>query len=280
MNRDTDLAATARVAALAYYPIKGCGAIACESADLLATGLRHDREWMVVDARDTFITQRTDPALARVRLVFERDMLIATAAGQEVLAIDLTRQGEQRTVRVWQSTCAADDAGTDAAHWFSSLLGKSVRLVRFASGGTRQSNPEWTGGRDAPVYFPDGYAVLVTVNASLAALNERLAVPLPMTRFRPNVVLDGLTAWAEDDITTLAGDSASLELVKPCVRCAVTTVDQESGVMGVEPLPTLKKLRWSRALKGVTFGVNAIVTRPGTLRVGETLQIQRRTRDA
>jgi uncharacterized protein YcbX len=267
-----------RIESLASYPIKGCRRIAWETADLLPNGLPYDREWMLVDENNAFISQRTDPVLATVAPAFADGALTIEAPGLDRLDLPLDRRGERRRVRVWRDEVDAHDMGDDAADWFTAVLGRPVRLVRYAPDAARLADPAYTGDARAPVRFPDAYPVLVTLTASLAALNAELDTPLPMTRFRPSVVLDGLGAFDEDRIDTLRIGDAELRCVKPCARCIVTTTDQLTGERAIEPMPTLKRLRWNRELKGVTFGENAVVLRPGRLRVGDAVRVSWRTR--
>jgi uncharacterized protein YcbX len=179
-------------------------------------------------------------------------------------------------VQCWRDRCAAFDAGDDAAGWLEALLGRPHRLVRFDTCRRRLSNRHWTGDLDAENLFSDGYPLLGISRASLDDLNGRLAVPLPMERFRPNLVLDGLPAYGEDQIDELAGGGIRLRVVKPCARCQITTIDQGSGIgTGDEPLRTLRGYRFSAALHGVLFGQN-IVTVSGfgaTLQVGQTFDV-------
>jgi uncharacterized protein YcbX len=277
---------TVRIESLAYYPIKGCHRVECESAELLPTGLRHDREWMIVEPDGKFITQRTDAVLATVTPSVDLDgqVLAITAPGRATLRVPLAMCGERRAVRVWKDECEADDQGEAAAEWISAVVGRPLRLVRFAVDVARHADPQFARDDFAPVKFSDAYPVLVTQSSSLAALNSTIAAsgaapdeaPLPMTRFRPNIVLAGLAPFVEDRIDKLRIGEAVLRLAKPSTRCIVTTTDQETGARGVEPLPTLKTLRWNRALKGVTFGENATVLQPGTLRVGDAVEISYR----
>jgi hypothetical protein len=142
----------------------------------------------------------------------------------------------------------------------SELLGRPLRLVRFDQSRVRLSDLAWTGGLAAPNLFSDGFPLLAIARASLADLNSRLAVPLPMDRFRPNLVLDGLPPYGEDALGDLIAGALRLRRVKPCTRCSITTTNQGTGaVEGDEPLRTLKSYRWDRALRGVTFGQNLIV---------------------
>lgn len=268
---------TVCIESLAYYPIKGCHRIECNAVELLPSGVRHDREWMIVEPNGMFITQRTDAALATIVPTLDEAALGLAAPDRAPLRVPLSLRGERRTVRIWKDSCDADDMGDEAGAWFSAILGRPLRLVRFAAGGVRHANPQYAREDFAPVRFPDGYPVLVTQTASLAALNtaigRKIATPLPMNRFRPNIVLAGLGPWDEDRIDRLRIGNVELRFAKPSIRCIVTTTDQETGARGVEPLPTLKKLRWNRELKGVAFGENATVLAPGTVRVGDPVEV-------
>lgn len=272
---------TVRIESLAFYPVKGCHRIDCDRVELTHAGIRHDREWMITEPDGRFITQRSDAVLATITPTLDADHLTLTAPGRAPLRVPLDRRGERRPVRVWKDTCDANDMGDEAADWLAGLVGRPLRLVRFATDGVRHADREYARDDFAPVRFADAYPVLVTQSGSLAALNAAIAAaangsagaPLPMTRFRPNIVLGGLGPWDEDRIDRLRIGEVQLRLAKPSTRCIVTTTDQESGARGVEPLPTLKRLRWNRALRGVTFGENATVLQPGMLRVGDAVDI-------
>jgi uncharacterized protein YcbX len=265
--------ATPHVAALNVYPVKSCAGIALDAATLAPTGLAHDREWMVVDPVGHFLTQRDAPRLALLRTALGAGAL-TLGAGATTLQLPFDHDGPLREVMVWRSRVPAYDAGEDAAALLSDWLGRPARLVRFDGRHTRLSNQDWTGELKAPNFFTDGYPVLVTTLASLADLNRRLAVPLPMDRFRPNIVLGGVDAWAEDAVRELQGGDARLRIVKPCTRCVITTTDQARGERdGEEPMRTLKTFRYDAALRGVTFGQNAVVVQCGSLHIGQALRL-------
>lgn len=268
--------AAARIASLHVYPVKSCRGIALEHARLTPTGIEHDREWMVTTPQGRFVTQRELPRLAVVGTALTPEQLVLTAPDRAPLQVPLADAGSgaAREVVVWGDRCAARDAGEEAADWFTQFLGRPLRLVRFDGSRSRLSNPKWTGDVHAPNRFSDGFAVLILSRASLADLNARLATPLPMNRFRPNLVLDGVVPHAEDAIHELAAPGVRLRVVKPCVRCIITTTDQDRGEQqGNEPLATLRGYRNDRALKGVTFGQNAIVMESGVLATGQPLSL-------
>jgi uncharacterized protein YcbX len=251
------------LSALYVYPIKACRGVAVGRAELTRAGLRHDREWMVVTPTGRFLTQRELPELARVVPTLCDGVLSIDAPGFASLAVSLAPgAGGRREVEVtvWDDRCLAHDEGEQAAQWFSDVLGRSVRLVRFDPSRRRPTNAEWSRGLDGEALFSDGYPLLVLSQASLDELNGRLAQPLPVDRFRPNLVVEGCAAHAEDTWRGLQAAAMRIELVKPCTRCSVTTTNQQTGeVEGPEPLRTLRLYRWNAQLRGVTFGQNGIV---------------------
>jgi uncharacterized protein YcbX len=263
------------LASLHVHPVKSCAGIALEQARVTDAGLEHDREWMIVTPDGRFVTQRERPRLALVGTRLAADALVLSAPGLEPLAVPFDHAGAPVEVTVWRDRCRAFDQGEAAARWLGAFLGGELRLVRFDPSHRRPSDAAWTGGLEALARFSDGFALLAISLASLADLNARLAVPLPMNRFRPNLVLDGLPAYGEDRLEDLVAGSVRLRRVKPCTRCIITTTDQSSGNRdGEEPLRTLKAYRWDAALKGVTFGQNLIVVAGAgeVLRAGQALK--------
>jgi uncharacterized protein YcbX len=175
------------------------------------------------------------------------------------LTIPFDRSGATLPVTVWRDRLPAIDQGDAVAAWISAWIGTEARLVRFDSRLRRTCDPAYAGDTEAHTAFADAYPLLVLSQASLADLNQRLASPLPLNRFRPNVVLSGIEAYDEDHIDELAVAGVTMKLVKPCTRCLITTTDQETGKRGVEPLATLASYRMNDTFGGVTFGVNAVV---------------------
>jgi hypothetical protein len=190
------------------------------------------------------------------------------------------RAAAPREVVVWRSHVRGHDEGDEAAAWLSAHLARDVRLVRFDRARRRECNREYAGDSGAHTLFADGYPVLVIGSASLTDLNERLAhkgeAALPMNRFRPNVVIDGLEPYDEDHVDTLTIGAVTLRLVKPCTRCQVTTTDQATAKVGVEPLPTLAGYRHLARLDGVAFGMNAVVMAGGEVRAGAAAEVSYR----
>ncbi len=262
----------ARITALNVYPVKSCRGLSLAAAHVSARGLVAgsgsdavwDREWLIIDRDGRFVTQREHPRLALIETGAAVGALTLTTPDRPSLHVSLAPlQGPTRDVVVWNSVIPAHDAGDEAAAWLSAVVGGDVRLVRFDPAHNRLCNPAYAGDSGAHTAFADGYPVLVIGEASLDDLNQRLAdageARLPMNRFRPNIVLAGLDAYDEDHLDTLTSDGVSMKLVKPCARCQITTTDQDSGHVGIEPLRTLGSYRMNERMGGVTFGMNAII---------------------
>jgi hypothetical protein len=263
------------VASLHLYPVKSCRGIQVPEATVTSAGLEHDREWMVVTPVGRFVTQREVPRLALIATDLSDGALTLAAPGASRLVVPLESGTDVRQVTVWGDHCPAFDQGEPAAQWLTELLGRPLRLVRFDPAHRRLSNPAWTGGVEAPTRFSDGYALLAISRASLDDLNSRLSMPLPMDRFRPNLVLEGLPAYGEDALDDLVAGDVRLRRVKPCTRCAIATTNQATAeVEGDEPLRTLKSYRWDKELRGVTFGQNLIVVAGAGTRLHAGLELR------
>ena len=255
---------------LYVYPIKSCAGIPLHSADLSATGLRHDRRWMLVDETGEFMSQRTHPRMALVSVRFSAEHLIVRAPGMPDLEIPLRQEtGNQIDVCVWGDTNRGALVGDEADRWFGEFLEFPCRLVYKPEDDPRLVDSLYAAEGDQ-VGFADGFAFLLISEASLEDLNERLEDPLPMNRFRPNFVVSGCAPYAEDGWSRLRIGNVPFRVAEPCPRCAITTVDQKSGVPGKEPLRTLATYRKSE--RGAVFGRNLIHDAPGTVRVGDLVE--------
>lgn len=261
------------LAALRVYPVKSCRGLSLEASEVDRFGLRLDRAFMVVGAGDgRFVSQREEPGLARVETELSAQALTLSAPGAGRIRIGLEVEGgPRRPVEVWRHRGEGLDQGEAAARWLSELLGRPLRLVRTPPEHARRVNPE-RAPEPAWTSFSDGYPFLVLSEASLAALNRRLPAPLPMDRFRPNLVVRGSAPHAEDGWRRIRIGELELVLVKPCDRCAVTTVDQATGEpSGPEPLQTLARYR--RSAGAVLFGQNAVARGTGRLAVGMPVEV-------
>ncbi|MEO6078387.1 MAG: MOSC N-terminal beta barrel domain-containing protein [Steroidobacteraceae bacterium] len=249
------------LAGIYIYPVKSAAGIACSEAVLDAYGLAHDREWMVVDPAGQFVTQRNEARLALLGTAIAAGRLLLSSPAGAGPTLDLQHEGEPRQVQVWRKSVPAFDAGAEAAQFLSDWLGRPLRLMRFDKRHQRLANQDWTAGREAPTLFSDGYPILVMSQGSIADLAARVGHELPVERFRPNLLLGGVPAYAEDGATELAMGEVRVALTKACTRCVITTIDHVTGVRtGEEPLRTLKSYRFDAALRGVVFGRNAYAT--------------------
>lgn len=249
---------SARLARLFIYPVKSAGGIECGSVELSPQGFRHDREWMIVDEAGRFLTQRDAGRLALLSTAIEQGRLRLQSAAGDGIAVDVDHGGQSVAVQVWNAHCRAFDAGPEAAQFLSAFLNRSVRLVRFDMSQPRLCDARWTAGRDVATLFSDGYPLLVLSQASIDDLAARVGQALPVQRFRPNILLEGVAPYAEDAAQRLECGPVRLQLTKACTRCVITTIDPGTGARtGEEPLATLKSYRFDRQLHGVVFGRNA-----------------------
>jgi uncharacterized protein len=256
---------------LFVYPIKSCRGIPVDQWDVDEFGLRYDRRFMLVDQAGEFMTQRDYPRLALVSPTISGGALRVSAPGMPPLELPLEPAATVLTrVTVWDDSCEASWTGEPAARWFSDFLGISCSLVHMPVESRRPTNPAYdpTGSR---VSFADAYPLLLISEESLADLNRRLAQPLPMNRFRPNLTVLGGGPYAEDQWSRIEIGSMVLNLVKPCDRCVITTTDQITTERGVEPLRTLATYR--KVNGKVFFGQNAVHEAPGQLRVGDAVTV-------
>lgn len=264
-------AASVTVTGLYRYPIKSCAGTALSTAILEPRGIRHDRELLIVDAAtDRFLTQRELPRMALIAPQIADGELRVSAPGMAPLTLPIIEDGPTREVGIWRDRCVAVDQGGVAAGWLSAFLGHSCRLVRMAPAFVRPVDPDYATAGDQ-VGFADGFPCLLTAEESLAALNERLDEPLPMDRFRPNIVIAGGTPFGEDRMSRLRIGDIVFKAPKACARCTITTVDQATGETGKEPLRTFATFR--KARRGVLFGQNLIHTGIGTIRVGDRVEV-------
>jgi hypothetical protein len=260
----------ARIARLTYYPVKACAGVDVPSAEVTSAGLAHDRVFQVITPDSDILTQRPHPVMATVRPRVLGDRLALSAPGREDVVFAIRRDGPRRPVSMsaWDGEGVRQDPRAD--EWFSDLLGRPAELIGVAPGHDRV-----TGG-DTPgtAAFADGHALLVASESSLDSLNERIAAgqgePVPMDRFRPNLVIAG---WAEphreDEARELTAGTAKFGYAEKCVRCAVPPIDQETGEKaGPEPIRTLATYRRDPR-GGVVFGMKAAVLRPGQVAVGD-----------
>ncbi len=263
-----------QVAEIRIYPVKGLRGFAVDEAIVEPWGLAGDRRFMVVDPAGRFLSQRERPgmAVAAANLV-SGGLALSTACGPEI-RIPVPDATQARVdVRIWKDSVSAVDCGPEVAAWLSDVLGTPCRLVHMDEPATaRPADPDFATPDDC-VSFADGFPLLVTTQASLDDLNKRLDRPVTMDRFRTNLLVSGAEPWAEDDWHDLRVGNTRFAGVKDCARCAVTTVDQESGIRSEdnEPLRTLAGFR-RKAGGRIIFGQNLLPRRLGRIARGDQVE--------
>lgn len=274
-----------QITQLNIYPVKSLKGISVTQSELQEHGLAWDRRWMLVDAQQRFVTQRQLPALATVEVALTDEHLVLSHPNVEPLSVPLAEpKGNLRLVSVWNDHCKALPESDDVSRWLVAALGvqaQGLSMVRFATEFSRAVEEDFLDGGAAHTYFSDAYPFLIATTGSLDALNQALVAgghaPVPMNRFRPNIVVESDEAWAEDRWTTLSEQSGAFQLAlrKPCKRCKVTTIDQHTAAVPApaEPLKTLIELNTQPNLKGAHFGQNATLLEGAgsVIRVGDRL---------
>lgn len=263
-----------RVHSLNVYPVKSMAGVPVTEARVTPRGLEHDRRFMVVDAAGRLLTQRELPRLALVGVGVDTGASAGTGTlsftssdpTATPLAVPLAPAGPLREVEIWGDRCAAVDCGPAARAWLTSLLGQECALVWMPDDTRRPVDPARSEPGDV-VSFADAFPLLAASCASLDDLNARLVEPVPMNRFRPNVVFDGLAPFGEDDLGSFTIGDVAFRTAGPCDRCVVTCTDQATGARGNEPLKTLATYRLVG--KKILFGQNVLTRGTGVIRVGD-----------
>ncbi len=261
-----------RLSAINVYPLKSAAGLPKPSWAVDSFGLRHDRRWMLVDASGDFLSQRDHPRLALIRPELRPDALVLRAADAADLELALEPAGPELTVTVWAGETRGRLVSAAADCWLTAFLGVGCRLVYMPDDVVRPVHPDYAldGERTS---FTDGFPFLLISEASLEDLNSRLAAPLPMNRFRPNLVVSGAAPFAEDSWRRLRIGPVTFRVAKPCPRCVMTTVDQALGKSpNTEPLRTLATFR-RNAQGQVDFGQNLLHAGTGRLDVGMPVEL-------
>ena len=252
------------------FPVKSLRGGEVDALEVVERGLRFDRHWMVVDAKGRFVTQRQQARMALIDARVDDDSgLLLQAPGMP----DLVVRGAQDAtlpVVVWRDTVQAAPVGDDADAWFSSFLGIDCRLVALPRDTRRNVDPDYAAATDQ-VGFADGFPFLLISRASLDDLNARLQQPVPMLRFRPNLVVEGCAAYAEDSWRRIRIGDLVFRVAKPCSRCIIPTIDPATAQRGAEPLRTLMSYR--RRDNKIYFGQNLIHDGAGRLAVGMPVEV-------
>ncbi|HEY4159591.1 MAG TPA: MOSC N-terminal beta barrel domain-containing protein [Polyangiaceae bacterium] len=258
------------VSDLYVYPIKACRGVRVTEWPIVERGFEADRRWMIVDEAGRFVSQRKVAKLALVSVSFAGASLRVEAPGFSPLIVARSDEsGSERRVQIWNDLSVGCSHAEGSA-WFSEYLGERHELVYMPDAQRRQVNPARARSGDI-VGFADGYPFLLISEASLEDLNRRLSEPVPMIRFRPNIVVRGTEPFAEDGFAEVRLGAISFRGVKRCDRCVVTTIDVETGLASGEPLRTLATFRLEDSR--VWFGMNLVHDGPGVLRVGDLVQV-------
>ncbi len=260
-----------KLTSIHYYPVKGCRGHSIPNAFVERRGLRYDRRFLIVDPDGLAITQRDIASLALVMPEVTDTTLSLAAPEMPTISLPVATDGPTRRAKVWSShNIKTIDQGDEVAEWISSYLNTDARLVFMPSTTIRRVNPDYAVQPDDHVSFADGYPILIASQESLDDLNSRLETPLPMNRFRPNLVVSGCAAFEEDTWKRIRIGEVELALIKPCSRCEVTTINQDTLAKGKEPLKTMATFRRVGGNK-VMFGVNVIPLNEGNIRVDDAV---------
>ena len=258
------------VSSLSIYPVKSCREIKQKKCQVDLFGLKNDRRWMVVDEKGVMLTQRKLSRMCLIQPELIENHLILKHSEMKDLRLEMSFSHNKIQVKVWDDLCMAYDAGNEAASWLSEVLSCKCRLVYFPEDEFRQVDLTYAmpGEKTA---FSDGFPLLLISQASLDDLNQRLVNPITMNRFRPNLVVQGCKAFAEDDWHKIQIGNISFRIVKPCSRCVIPGINIETAVRESEPTKTLAVYR--KKNNKIFFGQNVIAEMTGEIKVGMAVEI-------
>ena len=260
-----------QISGLFIYPIKSMAGIPVQSAIVTPTGFEHDRRWMLVDENYKFISQREVPIMALFKVgILENGVLVSYLSHSLKIPFTPVSNQEYVKVTIWDDTCEALIVGAQFDSWFSDCLGTKCHLVYMPDNSKRQVDEQYAKP-GIITSFSDAYPFLLIGQSSLDELNSRLENPLPMNRFRPNIVFEGGAPFEEDNLAHIKIGNIDFYGVKLCARCNVTTINQEDGILGKEPLKTLAAYR--RKNNKIYFGQNLIHEGNGAVTIGDNLTI-------
>ena len=262
------------ISQLFIYPVKSLGGIEVTDAQLTDRGLQYDRRWMLVDNNNQFLTQREHPVMCLLQTAIEGDKLIVYYKNnpEDKVHVLLQPLPTKKTVQVqvWDDECAAWFVSDEADEWCSNKLSMPCRLVYMPENEKRKVDARYATGEDI-TSFSDGYPLLMIGQASLDDLNSRLLEPLPMDRFRPNIVFTGGQPYDEDTMSHVRVNEIDLYGVKLCARCTITTINQTNGIKAKEPLLTLAGYRMKN--NKIYFGQNVLLQQTGYLKTGDAIEV-------
>jgi len=259
------------VSQLSIYPIKSCRGISLEKTQIGEFGLKDDRRWMVVDEQGIMLTQRKLSKMCLIQATLISGGVTLNAASMNELTVETPDNVNKINVKVWADECLAFDAGESAAKWLSDFLDTTCRLVYFPDDTFRQVDLNFSHSGDK-IAFSDGFPLLLISQESLDDLNKRVTTKaISMDRFRPNIVVKGASAFAEDEWKTIKIGETTLRIVKPCSRCVIPSINPETAEREKEPLKTLVEYR--KRDNKIYFGQNVIANSVAEIMLGMSVDV-------
>jgi uncharacterized protein len=265
------------VSELYIYPVKSLGGVRVKSAELTDRGFQYDRRWMLVDVNNEFLTQREHPKMALLQASVIANGIQVVQKNNSASTIIIPFQpstDETMTVKIWDDFCEATRVADEADQWFSDTLQVKCKLVHMADNSLRKVDERYAVHEKDVTSFADAYPVLIIGKESLEDLNNRLPQPLPMNRFRPNIVLEGSEPYEEDVMEQFTINGVNFFGVKLCDRCVMTTINQDTAGKNKEPLKTLARYRMRD--NNIYFGQNVLYEGTGTIKTGDKIEIVKR----
>jgi uncharacterized protein YcbX len=267
-----------RISQLFVYPIKSLGGISVDSSPVTDTGLLYDRRWMLVDPSGRFISQREVPALCLLRIRFDETTLTVFHKDHPAdnISVPILNPEElfslpRMNVTIWDDVCQAVVYPSQFTGWFTKMISLPCQLVYMDDTVRREVDKKYAF-REEITSFSDGFPLLMIGQSSLDDLNARLPYAIPINRFRPNLVFTGGTPYQEDEMPVFEINGLEYNAVKPCARCIIPTIDQETGINYEEPTKTLASYRLKD--KKILFGQNVLVSSTGFISVGDEIKLR------
>lgn len=260
------------VSQLYFYPIKSCAGTACQTAEFDERGIKYDRGWGIIDDSQKVLTQREISKLALIKPTLGKETSVKlklSAPGMPDIVVDNDDNNSKSSlkVKIWSDQATAIDEGVEVSKWLTEYLGTSARLVKMDDHEKRPVK----GHKDNIVGFADGYPLLLISQESLDELNGALETPVKMNRFRPNIVVNGISPYEEDSWRQIKIGALTIKLVEPCARCVITTIEQETATKGPEPLKTLSRTRLKD--NKTLFGQNCIHENIEKISIGDSVEV-------
>lgn len=264
------------ISALYVYPVKSLAGIQLGQSQLSEFGLHNDRRWLIVDDNGLFMSQRTTPKMATIKTAIENNQLSLSHDGEEILIPHVSSQNPNMEVTVWKDSLKAQLVSEKVDSWLTQILGETCHLVYMPKSAERQIDKDFAQDKQY-VSFADAFPILLVSQASIDDLNKRLEKPVNINRFRPNIVVDGISAFAEDHWKDFTINKVEYHMAKPCSRCIMPSINQQTGKQdNVKLLSVLNKYR--KFDKKIKFAVNILYKDASkvnnqSIRVGDTINL-------